>query len=109
MNKKQALEIRTITNFPRERVDQEEIIQKIMGYSKLRGRPLDECSDAQIYTVAKRLYEQAYQPAPRESFGASLLKQVRVDYANHLYEIFNIPEEERAETDPAELEAILLE
>tara|TARA_Y100000034_G_C6678973_1_gene298385 strand:+ start:205 stop:564 length:360 start_codon:yes stop_codon:yes gene_type:complete len=118
MNNRQRGEIRNFNDFPKTRADQEVILRNIMGYSKLRDRPLEICSDGQIYMVARRLYDQAHQPERTKQttkrtkkpdlFYARLVRVAERDYAHTLYDIFNIPEAERDQIEPESLEAELL-
>ena len=88
-----------------------ELIQDA-GYSKLRGRPLTACPSKQLYAVANRLYQEArstpstIRDAELQEFQA---QEWETDWAENLYEMFNIPQNQRDEISPQELEARLLE
>ncbi len=44
---------------PQQRATQEEIL-RLRGYTKLQGRNLSQCDSRQIYTVAQRVFKEAY-------------------------------------------------
>ncbi len=60
MKSYQAIALRKeFPDLPQSRELQERLIMQIYPAGTLRGRPLQECSYRQIYSVAERLYRQA--------------------------------------------------
>ena len=104
---------------PTNRGDQEDLIRLIYPGGTLQRRPLAEASDAQVFRVAERLYweamgkdyqEKVLQPLPSDhQYDPHQLAQVQRDWEQRLYEMFNIPPDQHAQVNPAELEARLLE
>lgn len=108
---------------PPLRPDQEDLIRYVYPGRMLQRRPLAECSDPQVYRVAERLYGEALKlngqpvppPRPRQPrYDPHQLAQVQRDWDNRLYEMFNIPSEQRHPdhplwVSPVDLEARLLE
>ncbi len=59
MNPSQAQQIRERYHaLPQQRAEQEQLIRVVYA-GQLRGKPFFECSDAQIYSVTRRLYLEA--------------------------------------------------
>lgn len=111
---------------PSLRPDQEDLIRYVYPAGKVRGgKPLAQCKDRQVYRFAERLYRKALElngqpvppPRPRQPTydpDTFSLAQVQQDWTNRLYEMFNIPFEQRHSdhdlwVNPADLEALLLE
>lgn len=127
MNRYQAQWIQNhYQGVPSLRPDQEDLIRYVYPAGKVRGgKPLPECKDDQVYRVAERLYRKALElngqpvppPRPRQlkyDPDPPSRAQVQRDWTNRLYEMFNIPSEQRHSdhhlwVNPADLEAILLE
>lgn len=114
MRKYQAEKILKFGGIPRTREEQEALI-RTRGYTSLRNspnsKPLYQCSDNQIYAVACKLYEEAerVKEIRPTSWSGRLAKIAERDQAEFLYDIFNIPSEQREYVCPSELEARLLE
>lgn len=104
---------------PLTRPDQEDLIRRIYPAGRVRGgRPLAQCDDPQVYRFAERLYRKAMElngqpvppPRPRQPrYDPHQLAQVQRDWQNRLYEMFNIPPDQRDQVNPTDLEARLLE
>ena len=92
------------SGIPKTRQEQEKLIGIL--YSTLRGKSLSQCTPNQIYTTAKRLYEQARIQVSVFREDADFIEQAREDNAVLLGQIFGIPADE---IDTEALEARLLE
>ncbi|MBI2666140.1 hypothetical protein HYX13_00860 [Candidatus Woesearchaeota archaeon] len=98
----------TYKTFPETRTQQVELLQSI-GYHYLRGGVhLSRCKDKQVRAVAYRVFKDADKVVLEE---VHFLKSqiAREEYWNSLYDNFNIPEEQREDIFPADLEEMLLE
>ena len=104
-----ALELlNTYGNFPETRQEQVALLRSV-GYRSLRGGgPLAYCKEEQVRAVAHRLLEDA-ERVVRQEVRYVIDQIAREDRAQFLYEIFNIPEDQREDISPAELEERLLE
>ncbi|GEM_PF-6430850 len=109
MNFEQAQRIVAFGRIPPRREDQVKLLEAA-GYTQLRRKPLASCGDSQIFTATQRIYHQATEVyrAKQEKLRLDL-DQVTRDYARRLYETFNIPESQRNQISPSELEQQLLD
>jgi len=103
--------VTTYNCVPNTRHMQEELLH-MRGYSQLQGKPLSSCSSPQIYTVAQKVLEEAYQQVKGKSRLQSLLQtRCEREYHARLYEMFEIPLDDSSSNylSPSELERILLD
>ena len=109
MNLTTALKILdTYNHFPETRKQQITFLRE-RGYSSLRGGGLLlECKDEQVRAVVHRVMEEAEQVISEE-VQYHRRQMASEEYWQSLYERFNIPEEQREDVSPAELEEMLLE
>ncbi len=98
---------------PQDRTSQETLIR--IRYTKLRGTPLDQCSQGQIHAVAEKMFHESYLRVNGVSYREAFeVPQCRNDYHTRLYDMFNIPAEQRNSSvsgyiHPGELEKRLLD
>ncbi len=87
MKSYQAIALREeFPDLPQSRESQERLIMQIYPAGTLRGRPLQECGDKQIYSVAERLYRQAGEQ--QSEFSHSLrVEECRREYEARLNEM----------------------
>ena len=90
--------------FPKNRAGQLALIVQYNQLTQnevveLHGKPIFECPNPQIYAVAINLYKQAHHWEEQEC---------AKNWEDNLYDIFNIPKEQREEISPSELEERLL-
>lgn len=132
MNRSQAEWIQEhYQGVPSLRPDQEDLIRYVYPGRTFQRRPWAECSDAQVYRVAERLYLKAAQfdrqpqtpkPVPPDRRNDSSHpdrswpdpKECARYWRNYLYDIYNIPHDQRDPENPIwvnpdDLEAQLLE
>ena len=104
-----ALELlETYRHFPATRGEQVALLRSV-GYRSLRGGgPLAKCKDEQIRAVAHRVLEDAEKNICKE-VRQTRDEMAREEYWLSLYATFNIPEDQREDISPAELEKRLLE
>ncbi len=86
MKSYQAIALRKeFPDLPQSRELQERLIMQIYPAGTLRGRPLQECGDKQIYSVAERLYRQAGKES--ELSHPSRVEECRREYETRLNEM----------------------
>ena len=111
MNLDQAYKILDYGTIPKTRAEQILII-KTAGYSKLHGRPLTECPEQQLYTVAQRIFKEAESKVQEEL--KAQLQQIREEedlfqYHHFLCDRFNILKLQRDDYSISELEEQLMQ
>ena len=93
------------SSFPETREKQAALLRS-RGYRCLRGGGLIvECKDKQVRAVAHRVMEEA----ERIFFEEVKRERMTEEYYCRLYSTFNIPDSQREDVAPAELEKMLLE
>lgn len=111
MNFDQAYQILDYCVIPEKREDRIKLI-RIMGYKRLRGgNLLPDCHDRQLRRVAERLFRKAEQEVRQywDSVDETIRNEEMLEnHQNSLYEMFNIPEEQRDSVTASELEARIL-
>jgi len=106
MTPEQACRITQYPDVPRNRTEQEKLIATL--YPRIQGIRLGKMGDRQIYSIARDMYARA-----QKEWRAFIEEQSReiaeLDYHEFLYEIFNVPESQRRDTNPSDLERELLD
>tara|TARA_Y100000310_G_C20673945_1_gene811796 strand:+ start:2579 stop:2914 length:336 start_codon:yes stop_codon:yes gene_type:complete len=111
MDEEQAYQLLRYNNFPSTKAEQIKFLKDVKGYTQLHNKPLERCSDKQIWIVAKKYHNQRGEALEMyDSFRREMMvKECSESWGRHLYDIFNIPEDEREMISASDLEQRLLD